>query len=67
MRVELYGCPVGAVQGNVFRYYLNENYKTDILKLTNDLSSLSKGNHDRFGDLKKHKFLRFYSSVFSLV
>ena len=43
MRVELYGCHVGAVQGNVFRYYLNENHKSDILKLTNDSSSLSKG------------------------
>ena len=43
MRVELYGCPVGAVQGNAFRYYLNENYKNGILKLTDDSSSLSKG------------------------
>ena len=43
MRVELYGCPQGAVQGNVFRYYFNENYKTNILKLTYDLSSMSKG------------------------
>ena len=43
MRAELYGCPLGAVQGNIFRYYFNENYKTDILKLTNGSSRLIKG------------------------
>ena len=43
MRVELYGCPQGAVQGNVFHYYFSENYKTNIVKLINDSSILNKG------------------------
>ena len=43
MRVELYGCPQGAAQGNAFHYYFNENYKTDSVELINDLSSLNKG------------------------
>ena len=43
MRVELYGCPLGAVQGNVFHHYFNESYKIDILKLIYDSSSLNKG------------------------
>ena len=36
MRVELYGCPLAAVQGNVFHYYFGENYKTDSLELINN-------------------------------
>jgi len=44
---------------------------SSFLKLINNSSSLNKGNHDRDGVwisyLNKHRFLRFYFSVFSLV
>ena len=47
-----------------------EIYHTPILNVTNDSSSLNKGNHDCdsvwISDLNQQRFLRFYFSVFSL-
>ena len=52
------------------RGHICDLYST-LLKLINNSSSLNKRNHDRDGvwisDLNKHKFLRLYFSVFSLV